>query len=327
MTGAQSLPHSSFTGKILSLRVNLLGRDGLPAVPNRLDFMPESRYHGSMNENKNQRLKPLNDFAFQKSMGEPGDEEQLMGFLKAALRKTGKDDVASVTILPGKDLPAEIAGRKAARLDVLAEAMLNMAKSNVNLEAQIRNEYNIKKRSPFYWAKKYIENLDAGHNYDELIPVIAINIIDFGEYPVDDFHLSFHWWEDTHKDLLISDVCEIHYLDMVKFRRFRKRDARFSLDDPLHRWLVYFDEYSSQEQIEEVVKMDNGIAAFQNRMEMIARDPALKRAYDAYDKAESDWVTSMATARSKGRAEGEKNVLDLLSQGMSPADILAKYGQ
>jgi predicted transposase/invertase (TIGR01784 family) len=142
------------------------------------------------------RLKPLNDFAFQKSMGEPGDEEQLTGFLKAALRKTGKDDVASVTILKSKDLPAEIVGGKASRLDVLAEALLNTEKSDVNLEAQIRNEYNIKKRSPFYWAKKYIENLGAGRDYDELIPVIAINIIDFGEYPVDDFHLSFHWWED-----------------------------------------------------------------------------------------------------------------------------------
>ncbi|MDR1787689.1 MAG: Rpn family recombination-promoting nuclease/putative transposase, partial [Treponema sp.] len=99
----------------------------------------------------------MNDFAFQKSMGEPGDEEQLTGFLKAALRKTGKEDVSSVTILKGKDLPAEIAGRKAARFDVLAEARISMAKSDVNLEAQIKNEYNIRKRSPFYWAKKYVE--------------------------------------------------------------------------------------------------------------------------------------------------------------------------
>ncbi|MDR1788550.1 MAG: hypothetical protein LBR16_08915 [Treponema sp.] len=34
-------------------------------------------------------------------------------------------------------------------------------------------------------------------------------------------------------------------------------------------------------------------------MEIIARDPALKRTYDAYDKAESDWVTSMNTVRKR----------------------------
>jgi hypothetical protein len=43
--------------------------------------------------------------------------------------------------------------------------------------------------------------------------------------------------------------------------------------------------------------MDTAIAAFQ--MEIIARDPALKRTYDAYDKAESDWVTSMNTVRKR----------------------------
>jgi len=272
------------------------------------------------------RLKPLNDFAFQKSMGEPGDEAQMTGFLKAVLKKTGKDDVTSVTILPGKDLSAEITSGKAAKLDVLAEAILNTQKSNVNLEAQIRNEYNIKKRSPFYWAKKYISNLDSGHNYNELLPVIAINIIDFGGYDVDDFHLSFHLREDSHKDLLMTDVCEIHFLDMVKFRRFRKRSDKFTLDDPLHRWMVYFDEYSSKEQITEVVKMDNAIAAFNDKMEMIARDPAMLRSYEAYDKAESDRITGMDTAERRGIAIGEQHVLDLIRQGVNPADILARYG-
>jgi predicted transposase/invertase (TIGR01784 family) len=189
-----------------------------------------------------------------------------------------------------------------------------MAKSDVNLEAQIKNEYNIRKRSPFYWAKKYVENLGAGYDYDELIPVIAINIIEFGEYPVDDFHLSFHWWEDEHKDLLMSDVCEIHFLDMVKFRRFRKQSKLFTLDDPLHRWLVYFDEHSSKEQIREVVLMDTAIAAFQNKMDAIARDPALKRTYDAYDKAESDWVTSMNTARKQGWQARQKEIDDLQAE-------------
>jgi hypothetical protein len=69
--------------------------------------------------------------------------------------------------------------------------------------------------------------------------------------------------------------------------------------------------------------MDNAIAAFQNKMDAIARDPALKRAYDAYDKAESDWVTSMNTAERRG----EQRIIDLLQQGKSPADIIAKYGK
>jgi hypothetical protein len=36
------------------------------------------------------RLKVLNDFAFQKAFGEKGDEPQLLAFLNAALERTGK---------------------------------------------------------------------------------------------------------------------------------------------------------------------------------------------------------------------------------------------
>ncbi|MDR1788602.1 MAG: hypothetical protein LBR16_09195 [Treponema sp.] len=54
--------------------------------------------------------------------------------------------------------------------------------------------------------------------------------------------------------------------------------------------------------------MDTAIAAFQNKMEIIARDPALKRTYDAYDKAESDWVTSMNTARKQGWQARQKEI-------------------
>ncbi|MDR0452967.1 MAG: Rpn family recombination-promoting nuclease/putative transposase, partial [Treponema sp.] len=66
------------------------------------------------------RLKPLNDFAFQKVMGEKGDERQLLAFLSAVLARTGKGSLAAVEILEDKDLPADIAGGKTGRLDVLA---------------------------------------------------------------------------------------------------------------------------------------------------------------------------------------------------------------
>jgi hypothetical protein len=45
------------------------------------------------------RLNPLNDFAFQKSLGEKGDEEQLAGFLNAVLKRTGNDGIESVEII------------------------------------------------------------------------------------------------------------------------------------------------------------------------------------------------------------------------------------
>ncbi|MDR2619328.1 MAG: Rpn family recombination-promoting nuclease/putative transposase, partial [Treponema sp.] len=90
------------------------------------------------------RLKVLNDFAFQKVMGEKGDERQLLAFLNAVLERTGKGNLQSVEILENKDLPAEIAGGKTGKLDVLGKLP---DRSMVNIEVQIKNQYNIEKRS------------------------------------------------------------------------------------------------------------------------------------------------------------------------------------
>jgi predicted transposase/invertase (TIGR01784 family) len=247
------------------------------------------------------RLKILNDFAFQKAMGEKGDETQLLAFLNAALERTGKGKLESVEILENKELPAEIVGGKSGKLDVLAKLPNG---SKVNIEVQIKNQYNIEKRSLYYWSRKYAWNFQSGNDYLDLVPVIAINIVDFGLFPVDDFHTSFHLWEDQHKNLMLSDVCEIHYLDMVKFRKIME----YSLDNPLHRWLVYFNEHSPAELVEEVVKMDTAIQLAQDKMEMIARDPELLRAYEQYEKAASDWTSGINGARREEKAEIAKNL-------------------
>jgi len=87
-----------------------------------------------------ERLNPLNDFAFQKALGEKGDEIQLLAFLKAVLARTGKDRIESVEILEDKDLPAEIIGGKAGKLDVLAKLA---DETKVNIEVQLANQYNM----------------------------------------------------------------------------------------------------------------------------------------------------------------------------------------
>jgi predicted transposase/invertase (TIGR01784 family) len=252
------------------------------------------------------RLKPLNDFAFRKVMGEKGDERQLLGFLNAVLARTGKGSLTSVKIREDKDLPADLAGGKAARLDVLA----NLDDGTlINIEVQLKNEHNIEKRSLFYWSSGYIRDFRQGDDYQNLLPVITINILGFGYLPLEEFHTSFHLWEDQRKDYMLTDVCELHFIDMVKFRRFKARGGGFSLNDPLHRWLTWLDGNSPEGQIEEVVKMDPAILMAQTKLEVIARTPELLRAYEGYEKAASDWTTSINGARREGKQEGLKKGL------------------
>jgi predicted transposase/invertase (TIGR01784 family) len=136
------------------------------------------------------------------------------------------------------------------------------------------------------------------------VPVIAINIVDFGLFPIEDFHTSYHLWEDRHKEFMLTDAFEVHFLDMVKFRKGKEHN----LEDPLERWLVYFDRHSPGELVEEVIKMDSAIQLAQDKLEMIARDPELLRAYERYEKAASDWTTGVNGARREERREIARNL-------------------
>jgi predicted transposase/invertase (TIGR01784 family) len=85
---------------------------------------------------------------------------------------------------------------------------------------------------------------------------------------------------------------------------------------PLHRWLTWFDDHSSEGQIEEVIKMDQAILMAQTKLDVIARNPELLRAYEGYEKAASDWTSSINGARREGMKEGMR---EGMKEGMKEA--------
>jgi predicted transposase/invertase (TIGR01784 family) len=248
-----------------------------------------------------ERLNPLNDYLFLKIMGEKGDEEQLLAFLNAVLRRDGKAAIASVEIIENRTITAEVAGDKTSILDVRAKTARG---ERVNIEVQLRNLGNMDRRSLFYWSLEFSHGLEAGQDYEETPNVIAINIVNY-EFmpPVPAFHTSFHIWEDTHRDVLLTDALEIHFIDMVKFRRLADRDIR---NDPLQRWMTWFDKESPSRLVEEVVTMDTAIQKAEEKMVYVSNDKETLRAYQMREMALSDWTSGLNHARREGKQEGRR---------------------
>jgi predicted transposase/invertase (TIGR01784 family) len=249
-----------------------------------------------------ERLNPLNDYLFLKIMGEKGDEEQLLGFLNAVLKRTGKDKLVSVEILENKTFTAEVIGDKGSILDLRA---LLTDGTKITIEVQLRNLGNMDKRSLFYWSREYAKGLEAGQDYGELSNVIAINIVNFEYIQSEEYHTSFHLWEDKDKTCLLSDALEIHFVDMVKYRKLRERDIQ---NDALQRWLAYFDQGSPAELVEEVVKMDNAIQKAEEKMSYICNDKEALRAYQMREMALSDWTSGVNHARREGKRESREEI-------------------
>jgi len=275
------------------------------------------------------RLNPLNDYLFLKVMGEKGSEIQLLGFLNAVLGRTGDNKLASVEILENKTLSAESIGAKASILDV--RAMLCDG-ARVNIEVQLRNLGNFDKRSLFYWGKEYTKSITSGQDYMYLPTVININIIDFEFLETDNFHTVFRLKEEKESHLILTEILEIHFINMVKWRKYGTIDIA---NEPLHRWLTWFDRNSPPELVEEVAKMDRAIMVANDRQIYITSDEEEIRAYEMREMALMDERARLRFATDEGRKEGlaeglekgREEVLELLSQGFSMEEIKLRLTQ
>jgi predicted transposase/invertase (TIGR01784 family) len=264
----------------------------------------EEENKNSLNENementeRSERLNPLNDYLFMKCMGETGDEKQLMAFLNAVLEKTGKNHIKTITILENRSHSAEIIGDKSSVLDVRAKMSDGTI---VNIEVQLQNVRSMGERSLFYWSLEYSSSIKSGEQYNKLANVITVNILGTEFLRLDAFHTSFHLWEDTHKDYLLTNALEMHFIDMVKFRRLPNRDIN---NNVLHRWLTFFDKRTSTETIKKIIDMDPAIKKVHERIKYVEQDENMLHAYRMHEMAIYDFNTSISVADEEGEKRG-----------------------
>jgi predicted transposase/invertase (TIGR01784 family) len=251
-----------------------------------------------------ERLKPLNDYIFGKTFGEKGDEEQLLSLLNAILRKSGRPKLTEIEIVEQRTFTAEIIGDKTSILDVRAKASDN---TRINIEVQLRDYGNMDKRSLFYWSKEYATGLNKGEEYDALNAVIAINIVNFEVVALPDFHTTFHLREDTHKDYILTDALEIHFIDVKKFNALTEKDVK---NDPLHRWLTFFDQNTPENVLKEVMDMDMAIQKASDKMTYLQNDKEVLREYHMREMALSDYNSGMKKAKKERSIEIAKKLLD-----------------
>ena len=264
-----------------------------------------------------ERFNPLNDFLFLRTMGEKGDEEQLLGFLNAVLDRSGDSRLSSVEILENRSLIGELAEEKSCILDI--RAVLQDG-TRVNVEVQLRNEHNMDKRTLFYWSREFINSLKSGQDYIELPRVITINIVDFGLFSGGNFHNCFHLREDSDMTLL-TDELEIHYIEMVKWRKLSNKDI---VNNPLHRWLTWFDTGSPAEMVEEVLKMDNAILKAKERQDHILSDEDALRIYEVRQKAQWDYISEMNANRREGIEQAKIEIAQKMKSRGLPIEEIAE---
>lgn len=214
-----------------------------------------------------ERLRPLNDFIFKKLFGEPESKENLRAFLNAILYNN-IGNIKDIEIIKDKELTTDEITNKTGIIDVLAQIDDG---THINIEVQLTDQKNMDRRTLFYWSRIYNRGIIKGEDYSNLNKVITINILDFNFIDLDKFHTEFTLRESEYTDYKLTDVLEIHFIEMPKFKNLNNKDLE---NDKLQRWLMFLRNDISESELEELIDMDNDIKKAEERLEYLSSEPS-----------------------------------------------------
>lgn len=160
--------------------------------------------------------------------------------------------------------------------------------------------------------------MESGDDYKKLPNVVTINILDFEFIESDKYHTTFHLWEDTEK-IMLTTALESHFIEMPKFLKLESKDI---INNPLHRWLAFFDENINEELLKELIEMDKTIKKANERLNFLAQDKDFLHQVHLREIALSDYTTVINDAKDEGILKGKLEVAEnLLKEGMSLESI------
>ena len=189
---------------------------------------------------------------------------------------------------------------RAARLDVLARTATGAL---INVEVQINNQYNIDKRTLFYWAGLYYGQLSSGENFIYLRKTVTINILGFSWIrDKNKYHHTFRLREDETGELLNEDL-EIHFLELPKVTKLKRRPH-----DSLEEWLMYFNNLEGEE-MEEIAMANPGIRKAMTIEQIFFKSKKERRLYELREKASRDEISMVTGAKEEGKAEMARDAI------------------
>lgn len=241
------------------------------------------------------KINRTNDYAFKRIFGSEEGKEALLSFLNAVLKPLPGREIITIDLLDREIDPKYFLDR-GARLDILARTEEGVL---INIEVQVANQYDIDKRSIYYWAGLYHGQLTEGQRFKELHKTVTINILRFNWFKDNKgFHSTFHIREDRTGKILNGDL-EIHFLELEKIKGLKRRPK-----EAIEGWMMYLNNLEGEEM--EVIAMDNpGIKKALTIEQAFMRNKTERRLYELREKAMRDELSMLAGALAEGRAEGE----------------------
>ena len=235
-------------------------------------------------------LDPKMDFVFKNIFGSEKNSKILISFLNATLKS--KDLITSVEI-KNTDLNKGYIEDKFSRLDVKATTS---NEEIINIEIQLKNEYNMIKRSLYYWSKLYSEQLNEGEDYSILKRTICINILNFKYLKTRKFHSAYRL-KEIYSNEELTDVAEIHFIEIPKL------EDGSDEKDMLVPWIEFLKDPES-EKVRNLEMSIEEIRQAKDELIKMSNDDTQRELYEMRAKTLKDKISALIEAERKGIQKG-----------------------
>ena len=186
---------------------------------------------------------PLNDYFIRYLFTDKGSSETiLLDFINSIMINANMKTFRSVEILT----PFNLKKNKNLKETIVDVKCITQNGSVVIIEIQLQGNSRFPERILYYWAANYSKLLKHGERYDELTPVISINLLNFNLDKTKNIHSCYMLYEMNNKKLL-TDHLQIHIIELKKFRKN-------VLSKDLNYWLKIFTSKNLEASMSEIVK-------------------------------------------------------------------------
>ncbi|MBO3329836.1 Rpn family recombination-promoting nuclease/putative transposase, partial [Clostridium perfringens] len=242
---------------------------------------------------------PQIDFVFKKIFGTEKNKPILINFLNAVIKPT--TPIKDVEI-KNNDIDKDFIEDKFSRLDVKATTS---NKEHINIEIQVKNEYNMIQRTLYYWSKMYSEQIQNRDNYSKLERTVCINILNFKYLKNDKYHNAYRLKEITSNEEL-TDLQEIHFIELPKFNEIGNKEYIENVEkmDALEKWLEFLVEPESN-TVRQLELSNEEIKLAKSELYRLSMDSKEREQYNMREKAIYDRISALENAEAKGKLEGK----------------------
>ena len=265
----------------------------------------------------------LNDCFVRYFFTDKGGEKVLLDFINAVMISADMKTFKAVEILNPFNLKRNYKDKET----IVDVKCITKNGTVVIIEVQLSGNSKFPERILYYWSANYSKLLKKGEEYEDLTPVISINLLNFNLNKNDKNVHSCYMIYDTKNKNLLTDHLQIHIIELKKFKFGvcppLAKDNNLSKD--LNYWLGFFTTNNMEEYMSEIVKEKPIMEEAHKRYNNFIRSRLMMSEYEKKEIYQYDKQIMLKDERLKGIKQGIKDEKYSIAKSLKNSGLDNKF--